>query len=159
MAGVVRARCVAKVAAMTETAPALTQNSQFTEFRRRLETDLYEVFGLGSRKPPEPTTCTMPPERKLWVFYQHKIAAQALLADMLGTTPTLTTVHEGAQFHGLGRDPGTFVEVLNHPHYVPNQIRDDAVMCGLYWLTLDDDARRTKFTRGLRTSLSSWAKP
>lgn len=112
-----------------------------------------------NRKPPNVQTCTAPPERKRFVYYQHRVAAQALLADMLGDVPPLIPVHEAAQLRGLdAREPGTWVEVTHHPHLVPLTIWNAVVDAGLLVLTVCDTYRRNKATRDITRAVRETAK-
>lgn len=99
------------------------------------------AWASGRGQAPTVQTCTAPPERNLYVYYQHKIAAQALLADMLGDVPPLIAVHNADELRG---ERGTWVEVIDHPHKIPACIVRAARDAGLWGIFVHDIWRREK---------------
>lgn len=108
-----------------------------------------------------PTTSTMPPERRLFVWFRHKMAAQALLADMLGDGPRLITVHEAAQLRGLPvLNPGTWIEITNHGYIVPEQIKHQVKVSGLVVMELNDQWCREKLIAEIKDFVNvDWSLP
>lgn len=99
------------------------------------------------RRTP-PTTNTMPPERRLFVWFRHKQAAQAMLADMLGDVPRLTAVLDAPQLRGLPvRNPGTWIEVTNHEYVVPEIVKHQVKVSGLVVMELNDRWSRDAYSK------------
>lgn len=97
------------------------------------------------RRTPPVTTSTMPRERRLFVWFRHKMAAENMLADMLGDVPRLTPIHEADQLRGLPvRAPGTWIEVTNHEYVVPEQLKHQVKVSGLVVMELHDKWCREK---------------
>lgn len=101
--------------------------------------------------PPEPVTSTTPAPRRIFVWFRHKQAAQALLADIFGDIPSLTAVHEAAELRGLPANARwTWVEVVDHDYVIPDVVHMAAKTAGLVHVTLSDKNARDAYSKKIR---------